>query len=638
MCGIAGYATLDPRDTADPAAAPRMLRCIAHRGPDDEGVFTAPGIALGHRRLSVIDVAGGHQPLFGARPTTVVVVNGEIYNYRELAQQLHRDGHRFATASDSEVAAHAYDRWGLDFLQRLDGMYALALWDGERRRLVLARDRMGEKPLFYTVTGGLLIFASELSAILAHPAVDASIDPGALSAYLTLEYVPAPASMIRGVYKLEPGHVLVLENGRWQTQAYWTLSPRVAQPVPTYADAVAELRRLLEAAVRSRLVSDVPLGVFLSGGIDSSTIAALAARAGALETFSIGFQERSFDESQYARRVAAHIGSHHHERIVTASEMPELVPRLGALLDEPVGDASILPTAVLSRFARERVTVALGGDGGDELFAGYPMHQAHRVAAIARAVPGFMRTGIALAARSLQASHRNFDFRFKVLTFLRGAGELAPANHLLWMSSFSAAEKQDLLEPDVLESAGCDSALAAYHRAWSGSEGAPLLGRATHLDAMTYLPNDILTKVDRASMAVALEVRAPFLAKDVVEFAFSLPDAYRMRGLQGKRLLRDALRSVLPSETLDRPKKGFGMPVAAWLAGPLRPLAREVLSPDALREGGLFRPDAVMRLLDEHDRGDADHRKPLWTLLVFELWRRQRLSVHAASATLSHTP
>jgi asparagine synthase (glutamine-hydrolysing) len=307
--------------------------------------------------------------------------------------------------------------------------------------------------------------------------------------------------------------------------------------------------------------------------------------------------------------------------------VPDLVPRLPDILDEPIGDASILPTALLSAFAREQVTVALGGDGGDELFAGYPMHRAHRVAWLPRLLPGPVHSAMRAAARRLPVSTRDFSFDFKVRTFLRGAGAAPPRNHMLWMSSFAPHEQERLLRPDVWQAAGRgDAAFEAAERAWEGSAGAPLLARATHLDACTYLPGDILTKVDRASMAVALEVRAPFLARDVVEFAFSLPDAYRMRGLTGKRILRDAVRDRLPESILERPKKGFGMPVAAWLKGPLRPLAHDLLGPASLAQTGLFEPDVVQRLLDEHDRGQADHRKPLWTLLVFELWRRRNRS------------
>ncbi|MBI3327062.1 MAG: asparagine synthase (glutamine-hydrolyzing) [Nitrospinae bacterium] len=627
MCGIAGFVTLDPRRPVDPAPLHAMLRRLEHRGPDDQGVHVDQGVVLGHRRLSVIDVSGGHQPLYGAVSTTVIIGNGEIYNYRELKRELSARGHRFHSASDTEVAAHAYDAWGLDFLDRLDGMYALALWDGHKRRLVLVRDRLGEKPLFYTIADGLLIFASELTALLAHPTVPIDLDARALSAYLALEYVPAPLSMIRGVGKLEPGTALVVENGVSRTLRYWRPEARPASPPLPYRAAVQRLREHLEEAVNSRLVSDVPLGIFLSGGIDSSTVAALAARSGALKTFSIGFQEQSFDERAFARAVARRIGSTHHERILRAEEMPELVPRLATILDEPLGDASILPTALLSAFAREHVTVVLGGDGGDELFGGYPMYQAQRVALLARVLPCIAYRALRAMTRRIPVSHRNFALGFKAITFLRGAAEPPPWNHALWMCSFSPPEQQALLTLGLWEAAGRgEAAFEVIHRSWAQSAGAPSLARATHLDATTYLPNDILTKVDRASMAVALEVRSPFLTRSVVEFAFSLPDVYRMRGLSGKRILRDAMRDLLPDGVLRRPKKGFGIPVGAWLKGPLQPLVRELLGAESIRRAGLFQPVEVGRLLREHEQGRADHRKPLWTLLVFELWRRHNLA------------
>ena len=623
MCGIAGFASLDG-SPVDVAPIRAMLTCLKHRGPDDEGEFCSDGVVLGHRRLSIIDVEGGHQPLFGARRTTAVVVNGEVYNYRELAKELSARGHTFETKSDTEVAAHAYDEWGLDFLQRLDGMFAIALWDAAAKRLVLARDRMGEKPLYYTIADNKLIFASELTAIINHPAVKRELDPQSLSAYLALEYVPAPRTILKNIFKLEPATALVLENNAVRTFRYWNLEAK-ATYTRSYEDAVADLRQKLEKAVVSRLVSDVPLGVFLSGGIDSSTVAAIAARNGALETFSIGFEEKSFDESAHARLVAKYIGSHHHERIFSGSEMPALVPQLAKMLDEPLGDASILPTALLSAFAREQVTVALGGDGGDELFAGYPMHRAHKVAAVARAIPKLALRSTQYALRSLPVSHGNFSFAFKGLSFLRGASQPAPLNHALWMSSFAPDEQQRLLQPDVLRAAG-DSAFDAITESWERSANAELLARATHLDALTYLPNDILMKVDRASMRVALEVRAPFLARDVVELAFSVPDSYRMSGTSGKRMLKDAVRDLLPESIIDRPKKGFGIPVAAWLNGPLRELAHDVLSKDAIERGGIFNYNEVKRMLDAHAARKFDYRKPLWTLLVFELWRREYLA------------
>ena len=634
MCGIAGIAPLDPRRPVDAGPLPGMLQRLAHRGPDDEGVFGADGVTLGHRRLSVIDLDGGNQPLYGETESTVIVGAGEVYNYRELAAELEQRGHRFRTASDIEVAAHAYDAWGMGFLDRLDGMYALALWDGKARRLVLVRDRFGEKPLYFVVADGLLIFASELTGILAHPAVAAELNPRALSAYLALEYVPAPLSMIKDVRKLEPGTALVLEDGEVRHETYWTIEPTPRHPPLPYPDAVRRLRGLLDDAARSRLVSDVPLGIFLSGGIDSSTVAALAARHGALETFSIGFDEPSFDESRYARAVAQRIGCHHHERVLRGADMPELVPRLGSLLDEPIGDASIVPTTLLSAFAREKVTVALGGDGGDELFAGYPMHQAHKVAPVMRAFPTAVRRALEAGARRIPVTHGNFTLGFKLSTFLRGIEEAAPLNHALWMSSFAPEEQRRLLSPSFASPSELDAwAFASILRAWSESDGAPLLARARHLDARTYMSDDILTKVDRASMSVALEVRAPFLSRAVVEFAFDQPDAYHMRGLTGKRMLRDAVSDLLPRQVVRRPKKGFGIPVGAWLNGPLEPLVQDLLSADSLRREGLFQASEVHRRLREHAEKVRDHRKPLWTLLVFELWRREHLEKRRVSPT-----
>jgi asparagine synthase (glutamine-hydrolysing) len=389
---------------------------------------------------------------------------------------------------------------------------------------------------------------------------------------------------------------------------------------------VERLRDLLDEAVRSRLVSDVPLGIFLSGGIDSSAIAALAARHGALDTFTIGFEESSFDERSYAGAVAQRLGSRHHELVLSGDRMPELVPRIGGMLDEPLGDASIIPTTLLSGFARQRVTVALGGDGGDELFGGYPMHQAHRVAPFVRRLPTAVIRLLESGARMIPVSHRNFSFGFKTSTFLRGAAAPPPLNHALWMSSFSPSEQPRLLTPDVLAAAGDGrQAFAPFETVWKESEAAPPGSRARHLDSLTYLPGDILTKVDRASMSVSLEVRAPFLAPDVVAFAFSLPDSYHMRGLTGKRLLRGAMADLLPRQVLTRPKKGFGIPVGRWLNGPLRELTDDLLSADALASEGLFEPGEVQRRLREHRAGRRDHRKPLWTLLVFELWRRAHL-------------
>jgi asparagine synthase (glutamine-hydrolysing) len=590
-------------------------------------------VTLGVRRLAIIDVEGGNQPLRGAQPETVIVMNGEVYNFRELAGSLPDGGRSLRTGSDAEVVAHAYDAWGLSFLDRLDGMYAIALWDGRRRRLVLARDRMGEKPLYYGVSAGRLVFASDLRAILACPGFPSEIDLEALASYLVLEYVPAPRSMVRGIAKLPPATALVLEDGRTALHPFWRLADHLptgheVPPSPggsqaSYAAAVRHLQEILDRAVRSRLASDVPRGVFLSGGVDSATVASIAARSGPVETFSVGMEDEAFDERAFSRLIASRLGSRHHERLLRVGDVLALAPRLAEVLDEPLGDASILPTALLSSFARERVTVALGGEGGDELFAGYPMHRGHRVAPHYRALPGPARAAIRRLARLLPVRHGNFTLPFKVARFLRGADAPPPENHVLWMSSFSAGELGGLMTPEAFAAmggAGAPSQTVA--EVWAESSGAPPLARATHLDARTYLPDDILMKVDRAGMAVALEVRSPFLAREVVEFAMGMPDSWRMRGLTGKRILRDAVRGLVPAEILRRPKMGFGVPMGAWLRGPLRPLCRDVLSADAIRGTGLFRPEAVERLVRDHEEGREDNRKPLWTLMVFEIWRR----------------
>ncbi|HWR98207.1 MAG TPA: asparagine synthase (glutamine-hydrolyzing), partial [Candidatus Methanoperedens sp.] len=555
MCGIAGYAPLDAAMPLTAAPLGPMLAALQHRGPDDEGVFCNSRVALGHRRLAIVDLEGGHQPVAGARPGTVAVLNGEIYNYAALAKELAARGHRFRTRSDGEVLAHAYDAWGLDFLDRLDGMFALAVWDDERGRLLLARDRMGEKPLFHAVAGGLLLFASELTSLLAHPAAPTGLDLDAFAAYLLLEYVPAPLSLVPGVAKLPPGGALLLEGGTTKAWRYWRLrsahAPRPAAAKP------AELRELLVRSVHERQRCEVPLGVFVSGGIDSGAVAALAAPDTLVAAFAAGFEDEEFDERRHARAVATRLGIPLLERIVTGRDALEIATRLPLILDEPIGDASIIPTTALCAFAREHVKVALCGEGGDELFAGYPMHRAHRVARWARLLPGGIHRLLAAAAALLPPRHGDFDPAFKVRSFLRGAGLAPPLNHVLWMSSFSQEEQARLLRPEVFAaSGGCRAALALIDEAWEGLGPSGPVGRSARFDAVTFLANSVLTKVDRASMSVGLEVRSPFLARDVVDFALGLADAELMRGLTGKRILRRALRDDLPGPILRRPKKG----------------------------------------------------------------------------------
>jgi asparagine synthase (glutamine-hydrolysing) len=628
MCGIIGFINRDPARPADERLARRMAAAIRHRGPDDEGFYFNGNVALGMRRLSIIDVAGGHQPIGNEDGSIRVVFNGEIYNFPALREELRRRGHRFRTHSDTEVIVHLYEEHGDDLLRHLNGMFGFALWDERRRRLLIARDRMGEKPLYFTQTSaGDFVFASELKALVEHPRVERRLNLAALRKYLQYEFVPSPHTMFQGVWKLPPAHRLVLENGEWRTERYWQLSYEQERLRIGEEEAVEELHRRLREAVRMRLISDVPLGVLLSGGIDSSAITALACEAagGRVKTFSIAFKERSFDESMHARRVAAHLGTEHYEKRFTEREMLDIVPEIPRLLDEPLGDGSLIPTYLVSRFTREHVTVALGGDGGDELFAGYPTYVAHRAAAWYQALPQFLRTGlIEPVVRRLPVSTDNLSFDFRAKRFVMGAALPAGTRHTVWMGSFTAEQQRQLLRPEILaqhaEEEIFDEIRPYDHPANNGRRELDLVERMMTLDATHYLSECVLFKVDRASMAASLETRAPFLDHTLIEFLTRLPLDLKLRGHTGKYILKRAMRGLLPREIIDRPKKGFGMPVASWVKGELRDLVHETFSPTRLARRGLFNPAYVQRLLDEHERGQADHRKLIWTLLMFELW------------------
>jgi asparagine synthase (glutamine-hydrolysing) len=595
---------------------------MVHRGPDSEGLFVTTGTALGMRRLAIIDLITGEQPVFNEDKSVAVVLNGEIYNYREIRSKLERRGHVFRSASDTEVLPHLYEEYGDAMVRELNGMFAFALWDSKRRRLLIARDRFGEKPLYWGVFDKTLLFASEPKVLLAHPAVRPSLNLNALRQYLSFDYVPAPLSIYEGINKLAAAHKLTVENGHVNVERYWRLSYKTAEPVPSETEAAEQLRELMADAVRMRLVSDVPLGVLLSGGVDSSTIAALAVRSSseAVKTFSISFAEASFDESAYARGVAKYLGTDHHEERLSANLAANLVSEIGAWMDEPFSDPSLVPTYLLSRFTRKHVTVALGGDGGDELFAGYPMYAGHRWAEIYKRVPMIVRRGVLEpVVKLLPVKTKNLSLDYKALRFITGAKYDTVARHHVWFGSFTPEEQQQLLTPEAL--AASDGEIYADARAIADEcNNDDLVIRMQSVDTRLYLAEDILTKVDRASMAVSLEVRAPFLDPRVAEFAASLPCNYKLRGLKTKYILKKAVRDMLPAFVTRRGKKGFGVPVAEWLKVKLRPLARDLLSPERVRRAGVFNPEFVARLQDEHERGVANHRKLLWTLLMFELW------------------
>jgi asparagine synthase (glutamine-hydrolysing) len=602
-----------------------MTRALAARGPDGEGFHVDGPVGLGHRRLAIIDVEGGKQPLFSEDGRVAVIVNGEIYNFPALRAELVRAGHRFATRSDSEVLVHGYEEWGEDVLARIEGMFAFVIWDGRARKILLARDRMGEKPLFWAeLPGGGVAFASELKALKHAPGVARAIDPESLAQYLAFEYVPAPRSIIRGVHKLAPGTALRATPGRApETFTYWDLTFPEGERLRDVPAAAAALRDELRASVRARLVSDVPLGVFLSGGIDSSTVAAFAAeaRGGDIDTFSIAFEDPRFDESAAARMVAKHIGSRHHEERLSPATALDLMPAIGKILDEPTGDASIVPTHLLARFARRHVTVALGGDGGDELFAGYPTFQAERVAQLIDLAPRAVRAAAFSAGETLAAAlPTTFGYMpldFKIRRFLRGARETGARRHQAWIGALAEIDITRVLGRDANGWADVlDRRLAACRSVdpWD---------RLMYFYAKGFLADQVLQKVDRATMAVGLEGRAPLLATRVVTLATRLAPSLRLRGLTTKYLLKRAMRGMLPDTILHRRKQGFSMPVGPWLRGELRGLLEDTLAERRVREGGLFDAGVVRRWVAEHVGGQADHRKALWTLVAFERWRAE---------------
>ena len=624
MCGIAGFVNGGGRQ-ADREVLARMTATLAHRGPDGDGLLVDGPAALGHRRLSIIDVAGGAQPMSNEDGTVWVTYNGELYNEDGadgLRADLIKKGHVYKTSSDTETLVHLYEERGpRGFVLPLDGMFALAIWDQPRGRLVLARDRMGQKPLFYVETpAGGLVFGSEPKALLAHPEVARRLDSSGLVRYLFYEYVPAPHSIWEGMKKLPPGHVLVWEDGKTTVERYWSplWHAKGSSPLP-FEEAAERFWTDFVKAVGDHLRADVPVGVFLSGGLDSSSVARAVCEvvpAGKVHTFSIGFEDPSFDESAHARAVARFLGTDHHEKTFSAETVFELLPEVAGWLDEPFGDASILPTHLLSRFARESVKVVLGGDGADELLAGYPTFTAERASGVFRRLPSPARALAEAAVRRLPVDLGNLSLDFKLKQFLRGAAEAPALAHQRWLGSFSGAEIDALLVP------GLEFDVEAEHiaRAAGLARGSDALTRSLALYQDTYLPDDILTKVDRASMACGLEVRAPFLDARLVDFVEGLPSGYKYGKGRTKRLLQRAASGRLPATTLGRSKKGFGIPVARWLLGPLSPLLDRLLAPDRLARQGLFRPARVARLVAEHRSGVRDHRKPLWTLLMFQLW------------------
>ena len=613
MCGIVGFTHKDR-----PVNGERIREATAtllHRGPDQQGVFETPNVSLGAVRLKIIDLISGEQPMRSDDGDTVIAFNGEVYNFAEVREELKAHGHRFATRSDTEVVLKAFLEWDTGCFARLRGMFALALWTESRRRLVLARDRMGIKPLYYSRSGDDIYFGSELKAILVHPEIGRDIDLDGLNCYLRLNWVPAPNTLVRQIAKLLPGHFLVWENGAARSESYWRCAP---EPLPariTLEDATRQLDSLLQQSVKEHLVSDVPLGVWASGGIDSSTILhyAAAASPARLKTFSITFKGRSFDESRYIREAAHLYGTDHTEfDLSPGGELVDAIQQFAYYSDEPSADAGALPVWFLSKMSRQQVTVALSGEGADELFGGYLTYRADRYARMVRAVPAGLRRAVAQAARLWPVSDDKISFEYKLKRFLEGA-LLAPEEaHIFWNGTFSAGELRAFFpryDPEPMR-----RLLSDVPPATTG------LDRFLLFDQRYYLPDDILYKVDRMSMAHSMEVRPPFLDHRIVEFAAALPQSYKVRGSELKFILRELMKGKLPRSILYRKKSGFDIPAHDWFRGLLKPLLLDTLTAPAVEQTGLFQWPAIEAIIRDHLERRANLGYHLWGLLILFLW------------------
>jgi asparagine synthase (glutamine-hydrolysing) len=610
MCGICGIAS--SRGAIDPERLRRMSETLYHRGPDSEGVHIDGPVGIAARRLAIIDLTGGDQPISNEDGTVTVVQNGEIYNYRELMHELERAGHRFRTRCDTEVLVHGYEEWGARLWERLRGMFAVAVWDARERRLTLARDRFGIKPLAYRDVNGELSFSSELDA-LEH----GDVDLDALEAFLSFNVVPAPLSIFEDIRKLRPGHTLTWQNGRVTIERFARTGPLEPRRDDDEAELLEECRARLRDSVRAHLIADVPVGVLLSGGVDSGALTALAAEESSepVRTFSIGFEEASFNELDGARAVARRYGTIHRD-LTLRPNAALLLPALADAFDEPFADSSALPTFLVSKLAAEDVKVALSGEGGDELFGGYYTYVADLLAERLGPLAARMRP----VAELLPSSTRKASFDYRLKRFTRAAAMPPLERHHVYKEIFDADRRSELTgrRSDY-------DPLVDYRARFAETEGHELLTRLQDVDFGLYLVDDLLTKTDRASMAWSLEARVPFMDTVVANFAFTLPVKHKVRGFSKKRLLRKSVEQLLPHEVVHGKKRGFSIPAAAWLRGELEPFARETLSPETLKRQGFFDPAAVTRVIDQHVSGQEDLSRQLWGLLAFTLWHERHV-------------
>ena len=622
MCGIVGKVA-SRADVVERDSLERMCAALEHRGPDSRGVFIDQPAGLGIQRLRVVDLVTGDQPIFSEDGTVAVVLNGEIYNFRELRDQLRRKGHRFATEGDTEVIVHLYEEHGVDCVRHLHGMFGLALWDQRRQSLLLARDRIGKKPLFYSITGGGLVFASELRALLEGDTAERFVNPRAVDCFLAYGYVPAPLSVFSGIRKLPPAHTLVFERGEAELNRYWRLDYSQKLAVGDPRELYEPIRDHLRAATRRRMIADVPLGAFLSGGIDSSAVVAAMAEASSspVKTFSIGFDREAFDELEHARCIARLFGTDHHEFVVRPDAIA-MVPKIVRHYGEPFADASAIPSFYLAELTRTKVTVALNGDGGDESFGGYTRYVSNRLAARMDRLPASLRRAIAAQAVRLGGGELT-SLSNKARRLTQGL-PLGPAGRYeRYISWLDQGRRAELYSDDFAALVARSPDADIISGPWEEASGGDVLDVMLEVDVTSYLPGDLITKIDIATMAYGLEARSPLLDHQLMEFAASIPAGLKVRGREKKWIFRNALRGWIPDEILDRPKQGFSVPIGDWFRNELRDQVRDVLlDPGTLRRG-YFRREAVESMLERHSAGADAETKPLWALFMFELWQRE---------------
>lgn len=629
MCGIAGKVDFD--GMVDRDLIESMCRVITHRGPDDEGTFIGDGVGLGMRRLAIIDVANGQQPIFNEDDSVVVVMNGEIYNFQELRDQLISKGHNFRTRVDTEVLVHLYEEHGSAMTEHLRGMFAFALWDRRRRRLILARDRVGKKPLFWARKGNKVWFASELSSLLVDPEIERRVNFPAISAYLTFGYVPHPMSAFDGIEKLPPATVLTIDASGKESRRYWKLDYTQKFQGVSEVELRERLMDELREAVKLRMLSEVPLGAFLSGGIDSSAVVGLMAEQSAdpVKTFSIGFPDDDFDERVYAREVAQRFSTDHQEFVVEPHAL-EILPTLARHYGEPFADSSAIPSFYLAQMTSEHVTVALNGDGGDESLAGYRRYVADRRVKLVQALPAPLRKALPellhpLAKRSGERGFFARGYRLSEMT-KGGLDNL----YIRGLSAFFPEDRQRRYQPDFVEKINDFAPESILRAAWASAGSVDRIDHMLATDIETYLPDDLLVKMDIASMAFSVEARSPMLDHRFMEFAASLPPELKLDGTRGKKLLVDALRGFVPDSVLDRKKMGFGVPLIHWFRGELKDLPADLLLPDDAAVHAYIRPQAIREMIDEHVSGKGEHSLRLWTLIQLEMWHREVFSAKVA--------